>query len=336
MSYEIGTAENYTDLLERLMDFISNPLREIASGDTSITELVPIDGDVGSGEDSQVWTIDRWEDDRDSSGVGNIEMIAHGPGSTASDEIYVGIQTYGSSVLGYYNWKLQGFTGYSVGDDHDVQPGAILSNIPRMLLWNGSISYWFFANGRRFHVVAKIDTVYEQCYLGFYLPYGTPVQMSYPLLVGGSSTDGNTLYSAIENSHRAFFDPGDSNTESTLLLYYNAWYHFCNFVNETAGADLRNVWPWQPGNQGTGKVYDKWRELKGAMDMNPVLFPLIMMSAVGSPSRDVFGEIENCFAISLDTGIVSEDIITVGVDDYIVFENIYRKNTYNYCAIKKE
>lgn len=318
-----------------MKDFISNPDREIESGDDSISELVPIDSDIGSGETSQAWIIDRWNTDYD--GNGNYEMIAHGPGSTATDEIYIGIQTYGTAILAYYNWKLQGFTGYSAGSVHDSQPGAISANRPRVLLWNGSIPYWFFANGRRIHVVAKVDTVYEHCYLGFYLPYGTPIQMSYPLMIGGSSTDSNTLYSTVANSHRAFFDPGDSATKSTLLLLYNIWYHFNNFASEVSHESYRNIWPWQPGGYYNGIYgYERWRELRGAIDTNPVLFPLIINMAATYPAREVLGEIYNCFAISLDAGVVSENIITIGGDDYIVFQNVYRLNTYNYCVIKKE
>jgi len=49
MAYEIGTADNYTDLLDRLIDFLSNPNRVADSG-SDITELVAIDDTVQSGE----------------------------------------------------------------------------------------------------------------------------------------------------------------------------------------------------------------------------------------------------------------------------------------------
>lgn len=309
----------------------------INDGDPDFAEDDTFTFDVTKVMGEEIWEVLRYNSDYDT--YGNYEMLLKGIGLAGTDEIYVGIQTYGRAALGYYNWKLQGYTGYAAGETFDNQPGAIASNIPRVLLWNSSIPYWFFANGRRIQVAAKVSGVYEHMYLGFYLPYGLPIQMSYPLLVGGSSTDGNTLYTAVANDHRAFWDPGNADTESTLLLYYNAWYHFNNFISETTKGSNRNVWPYQPGgiySIGSTYAYNRWRELRGAIDSNPVLFPLILTSGSSQPSRNIYGEIQNCFAVALDVGLTSESVITINGDEYIVFQNIYRVNTYNFCAIKKE
>lgn len=324
MAYEIGTADNYIELLERLKDFLTNSSRTTGS-DTNISEISAIP----SGE---VWTVKRHNTDWDGSG--NDELILMGQGTAGEDEIYVGIQTYnGTSAYGnYYNWKLQGYTGYNAVAAFDSQPGAIPSNIPRMLLWNSSIPYWFFANGRRFIVVAQVDTVYEACYLGFYLPYGTPSQMPYPLIVGGSATQAVYRYSQIHDYHSLFVDPLYSTTESTLaVLMGSSWVYFNNI-----GAVYRCVWPYICGVAYSGdSSYDRWRELKGGIDGNPVIFPLLMYSLTNQPTRNVYGEMQGCFA-TIGDSLSSKDTITIGSDVYIVFQNVYRTNKYNYWAVKKE
>ena len=50
------------------------------------------------------------------------------------------------------------------------------------------------ANGRRIVVVVKTGTYYECVHLGLFLPYATPAQYPYPLVVGGSY-NGSTRWS---------------------------------------------------------------------------------------------------------------------------------------------
>ena len=120
-----------------------------------------------------------WIAKRSSAGS---EYIWQAPGNSNQDQIIVGAKTFFDATGGYYNWRLLGATGFDAGMAFAAQPGAC--SRPVLPLWNGSIPYWFFADGRRVIVVAKITTVYEHAYLGFLDAYATPGEWAYPL-VGG-------------------------------------------------------------------------------------------------------------------------------------------------------
>ncbi|HUV85085.1 MAG TPA: hypothetical protein VMV86_05200, partial [Methanosarcinales archaeon] len=218
MAYEIGTASDYQDLLERLKDFLSDNTR-IIGDHPNMDELEAIDDAVGSGESSQAWTVNRWVDNRDSGETEQTELIMNGPGLAGTDEIYVGIQCEESVSDDYYNWKLMGCTGYSSGSTFLNQPSCTQGRLPRMLLWDQSMPYWFVGNGRRCIVVAKVSSVYECMYLGFGLPYGLPSEYPYPMVVGGAACPDATVidlrYSSTDNSHRSFASPY-GNIEGTI------------------------------------------------------------------------------------------------------------------------
>lgn len=361
MAYEIGTASDYKDLLSRLRKFISDPDRVIGD-DPNMTELVAINSDIGSGEASQAWEVgegsgdvySRWNTNYD--GNGNYELIACGPGS-GSDQIFVGIQTY--SNVGYYNWKLAGFTGYSPGITFANQPGVTNGKWPRMLMWNSTIKYWFVANGRRFIVVARTSTgIYECCYGGFALPYGLPTQFSYPLVIGGSSTGYNSeLYSSQDAQHRAFVDPGgssayigscsgnpDSSQEYSTLkaLVGTSWLQFVNRNGDTTCECYNVVWPYITTNAvyngyGLRDFSGYWGALKANLDGSFPVFPLVMIAS--RPNICVFGELQGCYAVPRGVGnpqVNSEDTITIDGDTYIVFQNTYRTTQDEYWALKLE
>ena len=338
MSYEIGIADNYKDLLVRLRDFISNPSRSDDSG-SGITEIVPIDSDLESGEASQVWEVgessgdiySRWNDDLD--GTGEYELIACGPGS-GSDQIFVGIQTFMNVGGDYYNWRLQGFTGCALANTFDNQPGAISSYQPRMLMRNISMKYWFIVNGRRIIVVVNVDPGYYQaCYLGFLLPYGSPSQLPYPLVIGGSANTSQNRFSENEAGNSIFVDPnGLTSSEATLKLLHGSWR---NFYNASLGA---NVWPYVSrltSVYSSGNSYDRFREIERNLDNSYPLFPLILMSNEATIQKNLWGELQGCFALP-GAGLSAENEITVDGDTYIAFPNVYRTGTHNFWCVKKE
>jgi hypothetical protein len=207
-AYTNGTATDYKNLLSLLRTFL-----------TTHTDLV-------NASPSQAWTEMRWD------ASDEYELILKGPGLSGGDEIYVGIQTFSNAGQDYYDWVLQGYTGWIDGVGFQSQPGAIPSWEPCMALSDGSLPYWFVADGRRFIVVTRVSSIYQACYLGFLLPYGLPSQLPYPLVVGGSITGQNGYrYSVTGTSHRHFVDPGayvssndnEASIFSTLRLLHGDW-----------------------------------------------------------------------------------------------------------------
>ena len=61
--------------------------------------------------------------------------------------------------------------------------GHIFTAIP---LKNESMNYWFVANGRRFIIVVKVEQYYLSMYCGFMLQFGTDLENTYPMYIGGS------------------------------------------------------------------------------------------------------------------------------------------------------
>jgi hypothetical protein len=347
MAYEIGTATGYTDLLDRLVDFLTNPARVIESGDTSIDELEP----MPSGE---FWTALQWNDNRDSSGVGECSTYLRGPGSAGVDEIFVYIDTYSDVGEGYYNWRLCGMTGYSSGVDISFQPGRTKGRLPRMLLHNSFIDYWFLGNGRRFVVTAKVSTIYECCYGGFVLPYGLPSQFPYPLTIGGSAAPTTTAshhkYTQTEVDHRAFVKPygynqggvcseadfdyaGNPSRGTLKIIVGDTWI----FFDTTTGSACTNVtWPYS--HLGATSTSERWSDLKENIDGSFPVFPITVM--MNDPSKNIVGELQGCFAIpGFKTGvglIEPEDTFTINGNTYIAFPVKFSADRSNFWCMKKE
>lgn len=121
------------------------------------------------------------------------------PGMTGADPVYVNFQIYDRPTSDYYNLAVTGATGFVNDADFDNQPGALTAMA--MPLWNQPIKYWFHANGQRVVVAVKIESAYLTLYAGKILPYGTPGQYPYPLLIGAPlPTASATRYSSTDSS----------------------------------------------------------------------------------------------------------------------------------------
>lgn len=333
IAYEIGTASDYQDLLERLKDFLSDKARTIGDH-PNMDELVAIDDLVDSGEASQEWTINRWVDGRISAPA-KTELIMNGPGLAGTENIYVGMQCE-DGTLGagdYYNWIVNGFTGYSSGDDFLDQPGALPSDrAPSILLWDSTIPYWFIGNGRRVVVIAKVSGVYETMYLGHMLPYGTPTQVPYPIVVGGSFQNAAIRghYSDVSADHSSFIDNRDSS--STLCTLWALWTSEWRGFYTSTTADFF-TFPYQP-TANLGEMDHIWRTMRGTMDgTGAVIFPIVLFAEDNNIAA--MGNLDGIVAVSHDSP-VAEDTVIIGGDTYIIFPNTYHLEQYSFFAIKKE
>jgi hypothetical protein len=253
------------------------------------------------------------------------ELHLKGPGLAASDEIFVSIRAFEDAAADWFNWGIQGAVGFDANLDFQGQPGAGADVY--MHLWNDAIPYWFVANGRRFIVVAKVSTVYQACYGGLFLPYGTPAQYPYPIMIGGSSSNEAWRWSQIQDAnHRHFTDPG----EFSLRVRYTdgAWHSFANwyFTSSRQPRTDRNVWPYMP-------EYLLLDDVREAVDGSYPLLPLILTMADGQPARNVLGEIDGCFYVS-GFGNAAENLITSGGVDHLVVQNVYMTSIRDYWALK--
>ena len=309
MAWTTGTASNYRDLYDRLVTFLTTDAALVAAG--------------------QQWTVLR-----NTSDSSNQELIIKAPGLSAADNIYCGLRTSENAPSGYWLWDLQGFIGYNGANTFANQPGAIPGSwIPRLALWNQPIPYWFVANGRRVVVVAKVSTVYEAAYLGFVLPYATPGQYPYPLLVGGSMTgERGYLYSNTSSNHRHFTDPGETqqnNAYTACMLRapggdWRAYQNAYNPSSEQRYDGPRQVWP---------KNVRNMVEERQALDGSYVLTPLMLSDYSSAADHNLVGELDGCYHVS-GFGNAAENLVTVAGVDHLVVQNVYRTAQREYWALR--
>lgn len=272
-----------------------------------------------------------------------------GPGG-GSDEIFVNLETDYSVSGDWYNWRLYGATGFILGNalDFATQPGTSLP--VGLSLWNSSIPYWFVSNGRRFMVIAKINTTYHALYAGFILPYATPTQYPYPLMIGGSNAmgaptnDTRMRWSSTNDDCRNFYDPGgvDSSMASLTSVTTNylrfadgSWYPFKNWYTssapEASAGNGRNVWPWGPASDHS----IAYKNIVTAIDGSYVLFPCIMHVDGANPSPNILGEIHGVFAVT-GFGNAAENTTTINGVTYLIIPNVFRTAKERWAAIALE
>lgn len=296
MAVEIGTATNYSDLLDKLITFAT------ANGWTEIEN-----------------TSDK--------------VVLQGEGS-GSDEIFVAIQKYANVGADSYGWRLNGYTAYQSGYTFYNQPGAFsttaIGGVGSIAMpgWNSSTPYWFVVSGRRIIVIAKVSTTYQACYLGFYLPYASPNQYPYPLAIGGSFIGNNTQteprWSGTGNQASSFWTWLHSAAGSMFVRMPGGFWY--SAPNSISGNEPTGIYPYNQANIGYRRQ---------ALDDSAVLTPceIQQYSSVPSVYHNRLGEIDGVFHVA-GFGVSAEDVVTVDGDDYLIVPNVYRSGSADYAAIK--
>ena len=160
MAWETGTATDHDDLLDKLITFLTTDSGLVAA--------------------NQEWMVLKDEEPVDERYV-----YLRGPGLADNDQIHANIRRFYNPGTNAYNWEFRGATSYDGGIAYASQPGT--SDMSYLCLANLSMTYWFFANGRRFIVIAKIGTVYTSAYAGLIMPYALPSEYLYPLFIGATT-----------------------------------------------------------------------------------------------------------------------------------------------------
>lgn len=339
MAFETGTASSYKDLLAKLRTFVTTNAALVAAG--------------------QAWTSLRYDNTSAEH-----ELILRGPGLGGDDEIYVGIKTESSSGSDYYNWLLYGFTGYESAAVITVQPGVLTfaDGGPKLLLSNGSIKYWFVANGRRIVIIAKVSTVYESAYLGLITPYGPPTSYPYPLFIGGSycqhgDTVGSPLprWSCTTMHHNAFpwaagryVSSGSYGRDSASAAFFFAgWIPVRSGCFVSPGSTSQNTTEYE-GLQANAAMISPFCEAKRysygdnpSMSRSPgppyggnyPVCPALLMKGVSG--KNVFGQFDGVFWTP-GYGLVAEDVLTVDSVNFLVVPNTFRSAATDYFLLKME
>lgn len=301
----ISDATDPFDAMDQLIDFL-----------TGVTGSIPV------GE--------RWVVEKDVDIIASVEREVYltGPGLSATDSIHVNIVVRDNGTTKQY-WDFYGSTGFDDGLPIASQPG-VSNVIPRLTLTNvAEMPFWFIANGRRFMCIFRAETVSVACYAGFYLPYGPPEELPFPMYIGANCAelDDSVDYTTGNYDIGNFYDgPVESSTEGCGAIRNpnGTWLPVGAFRADTAGTrptvgPISDTWLW-PMDQATGGLAQFNKRILLQQDGNYPMFPII---AYSEPSTIVYGELDG-IKMTSTVGNSTESTITDGSDVYFTIQNVYR------------
>jgi len=331
MAFETGTATGPANLFSLFRTFI-----------TSHADLLDPAGDLSV--PSWAWSELKHTVDGDDE-----EIYLRGPGNNLDQNIYVNTAFGPDAAAGSdaWSWDTRGATEFNTNDTLVAQPGVDL-NSKVMPLSDQAVQYWFFANGRRYIIVAQVTvSVYSTTYAGFISPF-EPVSAAlaypYPLYIGANMGQLGLRFSSESNAlHRSFWNPAyntDTTGSAAVFSAGNVWRGISNYgnlgVNET-NLDI-------PPLVGGTEPYSNANGI-GAFQVDnvePLLGGDYLLTDVevshGDEDwhgyRERFGVLDGVAHISgISQAVLNE--VTIGGDTYIVFQEAFRTGQGNYVAIKK-
>jgi len=243
-------------------------------------EWTVVDSDLVS---SQKWVI--------MSGIGG-----------GTDEIFVGFRTQ-TDNLTYFNMEVTAFTGYNGILTYDTQPGkksfyGCMSNVP--------FEMYMTTSTRNLRVIPVIGTVYEGLNVGWFLPYSSPSQYTYPMFVGGSTDTASELISSQSDRHT------------------NYWRDFDNEYN----GSIYNGVSWQGINNWGINEASSFNKFFPDLLGNRVLYPCTMYS-----SSAVYGRLEGIYFITNGDGAVTtEDVVIASGRAHLCSQDVFRVGVLNIAS----
>lgn len=260
MAFTSGTATDYIDLADKFRSWIT--------GTAGWTQLAWTPGDVATG---------------------GMLLCLRGPGADVDKRVFVNIRSVFSDSDAAYAWDIRGATAYDGSKGFGLQDGE--STATYLALWKNTISYWFYANDRRFIVVAKINTVYVSAYAGFGLPWATPAEYPFPLYI--AATDGMLRsYNATDADHTSCVDPGGT---------------YDSVTNTNSGKYRRNDGVWRRiVNRGTGASNDRPGILSASSDAAAVVLPYSTAVYVSTASNTGITSTANYWRALSSAGTVDD------------------------------
>lgn len=210
-------------------------------------------------------------------------LYMHGPGPS-SEDVQVNILT-GVDVTGSRYWlEIRGALLYDSVSGFDMQPGV--SPPTYLLMWDDTLPFWLSVTDRRIVLTLRSSLRYFSFYAGFFLPYATPVEYPYPIVV--SATLGTTppIYTETGSEIRDAVDPADD--QMWVREPGGLWVEVINHGSLVSSEDNYKshatgnyfMWPYYTGGGGTTATHlrsIKWRPPPGGPADALIVLPLEMM-----------------------------------------------------------
>jgi hypothetical protein len=257
------------------------------------------------------WITEEYNTDGDDEVAD--ELFIRGPGSTPSENVHVNIETFGNTFDNIFGWGIRGAVSYDALSEINNQPST--SPVVNLTLANSVIEHWFYVSDRRIIVVAKVGTSYFAAYMGFMLPFATPIEYPFPLYVGATADTQETT-SFDDARARNFADPGrgaayvrEAGGTWKQVSNHTASSQSDNFVFNTNGY---TVWPFSPSAGSDSDPGDiiGWdmRPLPGEANSS-LIIPLHL--AGNNYNESFIGILENAFYIP-GFGLTTEQQFSIG------------------------
>lgn len=226
------------------------------------------------------------------------EWIGKSTGLSGTEEIYIGVQTYESVPLDYYNVCVGAFSGYVAANSFATQPGARISGVPAH---NTSLKYYLAVNLQRVVFGLKVGPpVYEHGYVGKFFPYSTPSNYPYPMICGGM-LDGvaATRYS-------------NTDLQMPYVGIRTGGATYCQLYNRKPDGtwDRPSALPWF-GSYSTSGSTANMVPVESSSPYSYRLEPIVLLDNKTASPFNVWGELDGVFAVS-GFGAVAENILQEG------------------------
>lgn len=250
------------------------------------------------------WTVER---NVNTSGQDR-EAILRSIGTSGTEDIYIGFRSYQNASSDYYNLSFAYFTGYVSANTFTGQPGYVEKAV---CAHNTSIDYWLSYDLNSIRMAFKVGTpVYELAYLGRFLPYASPSQYPYPVVIIGT-LDGQSP-TRFSSSHSWGFSGGASNSS----------------MRDLAGDIIPDTWPYNASliTNVNGRTDDKriLRETETGYSILPILL---------LDDNNVYGELDGLFYISGFLNQV-ENTTVINSENYVIIQNVNRTGFTDYIAMR--
>lgn len=221
-----------------------------------------------------------------------------------------------------------------------------------LMFGSGTVTYWFYANSRRFIVVVKsgVDD-YTSAYMGFMMQFALPADYPFPLFQGATVDSLAARMSTTNAGFRAFCDPGNGSGTATMRLWDNTWQRVTNHDNSGGVSDdpvqapAAWVWPWHVGATDLGSSFPN--SVVGGHNtftqhfldrIDPTsqgdlpLIPAILMNN----THGNIGVLDGVFAVPRGGVLSPEQVVTVSGTSYQVFSNRNRSGGQHYYAVRAD
>jgi hypothetical protein len=299
-----------------------------------------VTADYTSGNPGLDWDILMERDTVNDTGLENPfsgsehkEVILRNRGLSGQEQVIVGLREWEYPGGNAYGWNLNVYTYFSEGMEwnaNSVNHGRDAYNstwntwteLPTIPFVDDTIYYWFFSNRQRIVVVAKVQSNYESCYLGFGRRYSAPSKYGYPLVCKGSIYGTNNY--SVTNDQRTGLARNDWDEDGYPLMVVNPGGEY---------VDSHGLTVWENGCKLLPmSVWDDSDVLIAAPTTGKVW---AMPTMIARPSTNsLFMDLDGVVSL-VGTGIQSEDLIRDNENGkkYLVFPDVYRSGHADFFGV---